>query len=159
MSHETAVWATADAAIQTAIQIEEIGRDFYDAFGAATSDPHMAELCRKLAIDESDHERDFRRIRSKLAAEGGTVLLRDDQLAEARQVAKGAILPNRDEILRMVHEGHVADLLEMAIKMERDSIRFYQAIAANLPDANAVEDVVRQEQEHLRLVSAAKAGK
>ena len=150
--------ATADAVLQTAIQMEELGKDFYDAFGVATSDPHMAELCRKLVIDESNHGQVFRRIRSELAAQGGTVLLRDDQLAEARQVAKDAILPNRDEVRRVVCEGRVADLLEIAIQIERDSIRFYRGIAVNLPDGDVVEAVVRQEQDHLRLLSAVQAG-
>ncbi len=146
--------ASADAVLQTAIQMEELGRDFYDALGAATSDPRMAELCRELASAESDHLAVFRRMRSELARQGRTVLLRDDQRAEVRQVAKGAMLPNREEVRRVACEGRIADLLGMAIQMERDSIRFYRGIAANLPDGNAVEAVVREEQDHVRLLSA-----
>lgn len=158
MRQETPVCAAADAAIQMAIQMEETGKDFYEALEAATSDPRVAQLCRELAIAEANHEQVFRRIRSELAREGATVLLSDDQLAEARQTAKDAILPNRDEIQRVVCQGHLTDLLEMAIQMERDAIRFYRSIAASLPDGNAVETVVRQEQDHLRQLSATRAG-
>lgn len=97
--------ATADAVLQTAIQMEELGRDFYEAFRAASAGSMTADLCRKLAAAEVGHIGVFRRMRSQLARDGKPVLLRDDQLAEARGGAKDAILPDRDTICRMASGG------------------------------------------------------
>ena len=154
MEQATLGSATADAVLQTAIQIEELGRDFYDALGTAIRDRAMADLCRRLASAESGHLGIFRRIRSELARQGKTVHLHDRLLAEARRVGKEAVLPDRHAIRRLVSGGGVADLLDMAIQMERQSIRFYRVLASQLPNAVAVESVIREEEDHLRLLQA-----
>ncbi|KKK89182.1 hypothetical protein LCGC14_2735690 [marine sediment metagenome] len=157
MEHDTVVQATGDEVIQTAIQLEEMGRDFYEALGTATSDPGMVELCRSLAQAEEDHPQVFQRIRSELARHGRTILLPDDRFAEARRAVKEAVLPDPDTIRRIADTGDVDNLLKMAIRMERDSIQFYMAIASGLPDHPAIEAVIREEQTHLRQLFAARA--
>ena len=146
--------ALGDEMVQTAIQMEELGRDFYEALGAATSNPEIAGLCRKLAAEEGEHRRTFQRIRSDLAREGLTVLLGNDQLARARQAAKERIVPDRATIVRVVSAGGVIDLLEMAVEMEKDAIRFYTGLAAGLSQEGAIGAVIQEEQKHLRILSA-----
>jgi len=155
MRHETVTPTIGDEVIQMAIQMEETGRDFYEAIGSATTDSEMQDLCRRLAADEANHREVFRRIRSELARQGKTILLRDDQIAEARRAAKEGILPNRETIRNVVTTGNVADLLAVATQMERDAIRFYSSIAGNVPDRTAVQVVIQEEQAHLRVLSAA----
>jgi rubrerythrin len=144
-----------DEVVQMAIQMEETGRDFYEAVGSATTDPEIIKLCQRLAAEESNHREVFRKIRSELARQGETIFLRDDQIAEARRAAKESILPNRETIYKVVTTGNVADLLAVAIQMERDAIRFYSGIAENIPDRTAVEVIIQEEQGHLRVLSAA----
>ena len=155
MRHETVTLTTGDEVIQMAIQMEETGRDFYEAIGSATTDPEMLALCRRLAAEEANHREIFRQIRSELARQGKTIILRDDQIAEARRAAKEGILPNQETILKVVTTGNMADLLAVAIQMERDAIRFYSGIAGNVPDRTAVEAIIQEEQAHLRILSAA----
>jgi rubrerythrin len=153
MKQATSGSAGAYAGLQTAIQMEELGRDFYEALGAATSDSATADLCRELAAAESSHIQVFRRMCSELARDGKTFLLRDSELAEARQAVKDAILPDRDTVLRLASAGSVSDILEMAIKMEKESADFYRALASQLSDATAIEGIIREEENHLRLLS------
>ena len=154
MRHETSPLTTKDEVIQMAIQMEETGKDFYEAIGSAVTDREMFDLCRRLAAEEANHGRIFRQIRSELARQGKTVLLGDDQIAEARRAAKEGILPSRETIRNVVTTGKVADLLALAIQMERDAIRFYSGIVENVPDRAAVDVVIREEQAHLRVLSA-----
>jgi len=158
MRKEAVSDTAGDAAIQAAIQMEEVGKDFYDALGAATSHPTLADLCRELSAQEAGHRETFRRIRSELARQAKTVLLSDDQAAEARQTVREAILPDRAAIRRLVSEGSVAALLQTAIQMEKDSIAYYGRLIGALPEPAAVEAVIREEQEHLRLLTAAGRG-
>ncbi len=144
-----------DAVIQTAIQMEEAGKDFYDALGAATSDPRLADLCRQLSSAEAHHREILQRLRSELARQAKTVFLRDDQTAEARQAVREAILPDPATIRRLASEGSVAALLQTAIQMERNSIAYYRRLVGALPEGAAVEAVIREEQGHLRLLTAA----
>ena len=48
-------------------------------------------------------------------------------------------------------------VLQTAIRMEKESVRFYRILAGQLPDPPAVDGVIREEEEHVRLLSAAKA--
>jgi len=155
MRHDTVTLTIGDEVIQMAIQMEETGIDFYEAIGSATTDRDMQDLCRRLAAEEANHREIFRQIRSELARQGKTIFLRDDQIAEARRAAKEGILPDRETIREVVTTGNVADLLAVAIQMERDAIRFYSGIAANVPDRTAVEVVIQEEQAHLRILSEA----
>jgi len=157
MQQATLSSVTADTVLQTAIQMEELGRDFYEALGAVTDDPAMADLCRRLAAAESSHLDVFRQMRSKLARRGETVLLRDRRLAEARQAAKDAILPDPDTIRRLARSGGAADVIEMAVRMETEAVAFYRVLAGQLPDAAAVEAVIREEEGHLRLLTTFRA--
>ena len=146
--------ALGDEMVQTAIQMEELGQDFYEALGSAASNPEIAELCRKLAAEEGEHRRTFQRIRSDLAGQGRTVLLGNDQLARAYQAAKERIVPDRATIARVASAGGVIDLLEMAVEMEKEAIGFYAGLAAGLPREGAIGAVIQEEQKHLRTLLA-----
>ena len=155
MVQETVKHTTGDAVIQTAIQMEDLGRDFYDALAAAAVNREVAQLCEKLADDESNHRDTFRRIRSDLAEQGETILLPDEQIARARQTAREHVLPDPETIRRLAAAGSLLDLLEVAVQMEKDAIHFYSVIADGLPGQTVVRVVIQEEQNHLRLLTEA----
>ncbi len=149
---------TGDAVLQAAIQMEDAGRDFYEAFALAATDPKVRDLCMKLAVAESNHRKVFQQMRSELARQGRTVLLRDEQLAEARRSAKGAVLPPPETVREMVLRGDARALLDLAAQVEEDAIRFFRGFLHSVPDRSVLEGIIREEQEHLRLLRAAGAG-
>ena len=150
--------AGADAVVQTAILMEETGRDFYLALAAAITGPELIALCRKLAAEESDHRESFRRIRSELARQGQTVLLGDEQLADARRSVRASVLPDSETMRRSIAAGRLDDLLSMAIQMEASAVSYYSGLARDLPDPRPVEQIIRQEQGHLRMLKAVRQG-
>ena len=154
MDPQLPVEASVDTVIQTAIQLEEMGRDFYLSLVAATGDPTLAAVCRRLAAEETQHQAAFQRMRSDLASQGKTFLASDATLAQARQAARNAILPDSATVARLARTGRLADLLNMAIQTEWNAIQFYTALARHLPPGTAVDSVIQQEQDHLRALEA-----
>ena len=146
---------TADAVLQTAIQMEDVGRDFYEAVAAATEAPQVRDLCLRLATDELNHQKAFQQMRSELARRGGTVLLSADDLAGARRSARASVLPAPETVRQMASRGDIHYLFDLAVQMEKDSIRFYRNFAVNFPDLGVLEAIIQKEQEHLRFLAAA----
>jgi rubrerythrin len=145
---------SGDQALQAAVQMEQIGKDFYDALAGASADPQVRELSHKLAVEEANHARIFERIRSDLARKGQTVLLGDEQVAQARQTLMREVLPDAEAIRHVAEKGNAHEMLAMAIQMEKDAIRFYGALPRPLAETAEVKAVIREEQTHLRLLSA-----
>ena len=145
-----------DAALQLAIEIEEIGRDFYDALASLLDDPRAAKLCRDLAKKEAIHCRTFRAMRSQLASRGETVILSDESLASARQAARHRVIPSKSEILRVVSAGRIAEVLGVAIEMEKDAISYYCALAGQVSvgDSDVLQAIIREEEQHLQQLLA-----
>jgi len=155
MTQQAPSKATGDAVLQTAIQMEELGRDFYKALAAATREPKVRDLCVKLADAELKHRQTFQEMRSGLACQGKTVLLPAHQLAAARQAARGTVLPDPDAIRQMASQGDLRALLDLAVQMEKDSIGFYRSFSDSAPDRAVVEAIILEEQKHLQLLTAA----
>lgn len=158
MAGEMQSRVTQDEVIQTAVRMEELGRDFYEALGRATGDPRIFQLCHRLAGEEDKHRKIVRRLHGNLAAQGLSVMLTDEQAAAARLRLKQRVIPSSETIRQVACGGNVIDALNMAVKMEAEAVRFYTHLAGNLPPGNAIEAVIAEERTHLRLLSAVRCG-
>lgn len=145
-----------DAALQLAMEIEEIGQDFYDALAGLLADPRAAKLCRDLEKAEALHHKTLRAFRSELASRGETVILPEESLASARQAARHRVIPSQSEILRVVSAGRMADVLGVAIEMEKDSISYYRTLAGQVGvgDSGVLQAIIEEEEEHLQQLRA-----
>lgn len=140
----------ADEIVQAAIQMEELGRDFYEALGAVCADRKTRELCKRLANEETHHTEVFRKMRSELAKQGKTVLLTARETADIRRALRSGNLPDAETIRRIAASGKVADLLAMAIETETNTIRYYTEMAQHVSDRAAVQAVIQEEQSHVK---------
>ena len=157
MADEIQSRVTQDEIVQLAVQAEDLSRDFYEALGGATRDPRVLQLCHRLAAEEDRHGEVFRRLPDDLAAQGLSILLTDEQVA-AWQRLRERILPSSDTICRIACGGNVLEALNLAVKMEARTIRFYTRFAEALPPGNSIESVIAEERRHLRLLSALQCG-
>jgi rubrerythrin len=144
---------TGDEVLQMAIQMEELGKDFYESLCVAMDNPKLVQLCHKLAGEEANHRELFRELRASLAAQGKTVFLTDSQLCEARQKIKTSLLPDSSAIQRVIASNSLRDLLALAIQMEANAVYFYSQLAQSLPENNVVETIANEEQRHLNLLT------
>lgn len=158
MADDTPSRTTEDQVVQMAIQMEELGRDFYEALGGAASDPQIFQLCHRLAAEEDRHRETFHQLHHELASQGMSVLLTSEQILAARRRLKERVVPTSETIRQVACGGNVVEALTMAVRMEAESVRFYTHIAEQLPAGNAIEAVIAEERAHLRLLSAARCG-
>ena len=158
MADKTQTDVTQDGVVQLAIQMEEIGRDFYEALAGATRDPRVLQLCHRLAGEEENHRQAFSRLHSELAERGESVMLTDEHVATARKRLREHIVPNSDAVRQVACGGSVGDAIDLAVKMEAEAVRFYTHLAEGMQAGNCVEQIVAEERKHLRLLSALRCG-
>jgi len=158
MADEGPSRTTEDQVVEMAIQIEQLGRDFYEALGGAAHDPQIKQLCYHLAADEDRHLEIFRRLGQKLIAQGTPVLLTTEQTLAARRRLQEQIVPTSDVIRQIACGGNVVEALTLAVRMEAEAARFYTHIAAKLPPDNEIEAIIAEERSHLRLLSGLRCG-
>lgn len=156
MTQTTMTVSAVDVVIQAAIQMEEMGRDFYDALGAVALDPALADLCRRLAMAEAKHRDTYRRMRYGLAQLGQTAMVADEQIVNVRQAVKQNVLPDAATVRRLAATGKYADLLDAAIAVEKSLVEIYQRLAANLPPGTAIDSIIAEEQSHVHLLTQAR---
>jgi len=154
MSQQTMSKTAGDAILQMAIQMEDVGRDFYEAIASVTSDSQVRALCSRLATDELGHRKKFQQMHSELARHGRTVFVSDIWLAEYRKLVKKVVLPSPDIVRRMALEWDINALLDVAIEMEKNSMCFYHSFIDGVPDRSVVEDIIEEEQGHLMVLTA-----
>jgi len=133
--------------------MEHVGGNFYQSLAFSGVDSKLADLCFRLATAEAKHCERFRQIETELADQDETVVLHDEELAEARRAARDAIFPDHDDVGRLLRQGRLTDLVAMAKQIEQSAIDYYTAIAAALPPSDALQAVIRAEQAHLQMLN------
>ncbi|MHB1345787.1 MAG: ferritin family protein [Thermoleophilia bacterium] len=139
-----------------AMETEKIGQDYYDAMAGLLDDPQAAKLCQALEIEEAEHFRALQSLRSQMASRGETVTLSDEWIASARQVARQRIIPSPSEISRVVSAGRMAEVLGVAIEMEKDAISYYRTLAGQMSvgDSDVLYAIIQEEEQHLQQLRA-----
>lgn len=141
---------TADEILQVAMEIEETGRVFYEAMGAASLNEKIDELCRRLALAEKEHYERFRAMRAHLVRHAERALT-DGEKEFIHGMVANRIMPSLREALAAVHQSSPAHLLDLAGALEQDSITFYSRLHPMIApdDATALELILEEEKRHL----------
>jgi len=144
--------------LELAMQLEDSGRMFYEAVAAGCPDVDVAELCRRLAWYEESHFQKFLAIRDGLAPADAPVHL---PAAEARWLhafTGRQVIPGREEAENLACRGTPADILDLALRAEREAIDFYIRVCelVGSEDRAAVERIIAEEREHLRTIESAR---
>jgi rubrerythrin len=149
----------ADEVLALAGEIERVGDRFYARAAALVADAGLRELLTKLSRWEAEHQRTFAALRARLGQEPEALLDLDDATGQyLRALASGAVFPTEDEDGRWLGTPRTAaEILERALRVERDSIAYYTGLRAAMPAAwgpAAVDDIVKEEMGHVILLSA-----
>jgi len=148
-----------DEVLALACEIERVGGRFYARAAALLTDPELRKLLEKLARWEAEHQRTFAALRARLGQEPDALLDLDDTAGQyLRALASGAVFPTEDEDGRWLGAPRsAADVLQRALRVERDSIAYYTGLRAAMPAAwgpAAVDDILREEMGHVIMLSA-----
>ena len=141
---------TGDEVFQIAMELEETGQVFYEALAAACGDLKVAELCHRLARQEIDHYNKFKLLRERLASRPASHPLTWEEMDFAQALINDRVVPDPAKARELAVKGSVAEALDLAIKLEKDSILFYMDVlpAVDGDDAAAIRQIIAEEKRH-----------
>jgi rubrerythrin len=148
---------TGEETFQVAMALEETGQIFYEVLAVSCGHGRVAEMCRRLAVQESDHYDLFKRMRQALLADAPARPLTAEQVELVQSMINGQVVPDPDEARRLATEGGLTETLEIAMKMERDSIAFYRKLlgVVDADGTEAIQRIIAEEQDHVRTIADA----
>jgi rubrerythrin len=133
-----------------AMEMEQVGTDFYAALAGGSDDVKVRTFCARVAGEEAKHLETFRRMLQEYSAGGHAHDVPPEAEEELRRLVAAQVQPDVRTVQKVALGGSLADALEMAMRMERDAIRFYQDLSAQVPAvAAAVRPIVKEEASHL----------
>lgn len=141
---------TAGEVIGIAIQIEENGERFYRKAIAAADKAEMQELLRWLADEEARHGKFFLEMKDSIVQQSG-----DDWAVEMGELLLQSMVKDRTFSLEEVQFDAItteAQLIEVGLELERDSIQFYEILLSFIEDPEAarhVHAILEEERRHV----------
>lgn len=143
----------ANEVLEMAIQIERNGREFYRLAAELQNDSDLRHQLNSLSQMEAIHEKLFSRMKNELEA----VFVQefdpeDDAVRYLQSLVRGVVFDrtNPNAVLDGTHT--TAEVLTMAVALEKDSIVFYLGIRDLVPEhlgRDRIEDIIREEQRHV----------
>ncbi len=150
----------ADEVFAMAEQMERDGAAFYrKAAGCACVSPARA-LLLEIAMQEDEHLAKFKKMRKELAGAQieptvfdpyGEAFLYLKAMAEGKVFALPAA-----EAVGLKGKENLAEIIRIAIGLEKDSIVFYLGLKEFVPEklgGDKVADIIREEMKHIRWLS------
>ncbi len=147
-----------DEVLQMAMQLEECGIAFYVRIARDSSNAEVVRLCRRWADDEKEHLETFRRMRESMATPQRVRKLELPEMQIIQDVLDGAVMPSMPEADRLAAEADLAEMLGVAMRMEEDSIRFYECLASGVDNAEALRAIIEEERGHVRELNELRSG-
>lgn len=145
-----------DEIFEIAEQIERNGAAFYRKAAGFTDSDATRDLLTDLAGQEDEHEKTFAEMRRKLVAADASVAAhdQDETVALYLRALAGEYVFNLKQKpeARLTGKESVADILRMAIGLEKDSIVLYTGIKDAMgsdEDRCKIEHILGEEQKHI----------
>ncbi len=151
---------TAREVALVALRIEENGLRFYERCAAESTDPSATELFTSLATEERAHHATFEAMAEQLDASETLGFPGEEELF-VRALADESMFPARrtGELLPGGAAPTATDVIDLALKMEHDAIRFYEGLARLLPrsDSEKLHLIVEEERTHVTMLESVRA--
>jgi len=150
---------SADDAVSICIQVEKNGLAFYRAAAKAADRAGMRALFEELAGMEEDHAGLFEQIRKDLKArKDGALDSRDKDLPLALKSAADShvFVKGLDGAAAAKKCRTTRDLLEMALRFEKDSVVYFAALHSLVPAGLGGKDIsvlVTEELKHITVLN------
>jgi rubrerythrin len=150
----------ADHALQVAIQMEHLGKTFYQTLASCSESKQIRQVAASLASAEEKHLELFEQMRQKLpATERGPRMTEEEQYRSAAEL-RGQILPTVADIRKIAMGTNAVATMDIAIKMERDAVLYYTKMAATVTgsDLTILNKIIDMEHSHVELLQKHRMG-
>ncbi len=146
--------------LRVAEQIEQDGIDFYRMAATRFDDDTLHDLFTQLAGWEAKHKEAFVEMRRDLL-EQLDMKMRFDEASymtsnpqQLRSLASGAVKGDPEQQLAKISSK--VDALELALKRETDTIKFFRSLVGhlrNLPTKKRVKAIIEEEKKHINILT------
>ncbi len=142
------------------LQIERNGLAFYRHFAGVTENNSVKSLMLRLAEWEVKHEEQFKSLQEAESANNRSVspVQNDSEAMDyLRSLADSHVFLrsfNLDEMANSLKS--VKDILSMALKFEKDSVKLYESILQHIPEnmgKGAVKRLAEEEAKHVEMIT------
>jgi len=151
---------SASEIVEIGIQIEKNGRDFYNALVTQSKDSRAKDIFKYLAGQEEKHIEVFQGILGKTDKYEPQGLDAEQYFTYMDTLAGESVFTRKDKGKELAEKAKSdKEAMDMGISAEKDSIVFYEGMKKIMPfyDQKIVEEIITQEQGHLRQLSELKA--
>jgi rubrerythrin len=150
----------ASEIVELGVQIEKNGRDFYSTLAKQSKNQKAADSFKYLAGEEGKHIVVFQKILAGVANYEPAESYPGEYFAYMHALAGDYVFTQKNkgaEIAKKIKSDKEA--IDIGIGFEKDSILFYTAMKKMVPDKErkAVDELILQEQKHLRQLLELKA--
>lgn len=145
--HKGGMKMTGKELLDVAVKIEGAGYSYYMNLAGKASGK-LKELFESLALQEREHAKRFEEISKKYQDDPNFATWQNEEATGyAETYAKAFIFPE-------IEKGEIPETMlgaiRKAIEVEKDSIIYYNEIKLLVPDPKPVEEILKEEKEHLR---------
>lgn len=139
--------------LEMAVKIEEDGVIFYETLANRTKDKRAVEIYKYLAGEEKEHIAVFKSIYKDLTGRTfGKAFTEEEANLYIHSLVENRIFKDPKDIENFVKD--VIDefsVIELAIRIEKDTILYYYEILEDLEDRekNLVREIIKQEKTHV----------
>ena len=142
--------------VELGIQIEKNGRDFYNAIVKKTKNQKAKDIFQYLAGEEEKHIAAFQKILDSVQKYEPPESYPGEYFAYMNALASGYVFTQKgkgSQIAKNTTSDKQA--VELGVGFEKDSIIFYEGMKKVVPeyDLKLIDELIMQEQDHLRQLS------
>ena len=142
---------TLRKAVEFAMKTEEVGNVFYTKMARKleAQDQEIAEIFKILAKDEVTHRNQFKALLDTVP-EDPNVSNKAERLALLKIMSRSEFFMGEDGIYRALDEIKTRDdALERAVRLEKDTLGYFQALKDILGDEDVLDEIIQIEKGHL----------
>jgi len=151
---------TIDEVFEMAEQIERNGASFYRTAAEGFDDEKLKGWLLKLAKMEDHHEKVFHELRLEIVDKKDQKPLvfdpDDENVLYLRALASGKVFNvNEDPAGKLTGKEDLAEILKIAMGLERDSIMFYTGMKAVIPPnrgQDKIDWIINEEMKHIAIL-------
>jgi rubrerythrin len=141
-------------------QLERNGAAFYKFAAKEISNQPISKLLRDLASWEEGHEKIFARMRVSLeekGQDGKTIATKDKSSLHLQLLFDGNLFDIKTASIELIKgKTTTDDMLQMAVKKEKDSVIFYLSLKnllASRADQKTIDKIIEEEMEHITFLN------
>ena len=150
----------ADEILKIAEQLEKNGVTFYKVAALKVSNPHINKLLSDLASWEEAHEKTLARMRAVLKenVQGEkTFDAQDKSSLHLQMLFGGNLFDLKTDPIELINDNTtIEDVLQVAVKKEKDSVIFYLSLKnllTNRVDQKIIDKIIDEEMDHITFLN------